>query len=499
MRLRKSLVVPLTLVLAVAALLAFQAAAFAAQTCSATEFPALPGGESGIKVACSQSGGSTNATAILVHDYKPASGNLGAALWHPGAARVTAADAHITSGSATVTSATANFNATYDINRGVSGPGIPVRSFIKSVTNATTAVLNQTATATTTVGVLKVENSANRTFKDGHTTSASGTVTSASANFQASDVGAYISGQGLKPGTKITARTSATQVTVSPVADATSVPAGVQLSIAAASPSLAARYVTDAHTTTASTTVTSATGMFSATDKGISITGAGIPANTQITAVASATSVTISHAATATSAAAALTIGAPTVSAPANNDIMTQLGAELELNPTLVASSDSCSEGSPEGFELQGKWENPGSYVTAAVLGTPVSGSIAQILYPTSVLSFAAYVVPKAGGLYDVSFPSLPTSIAACPTPHNDLATTFTWDAITASQSAAVTDTALPSTNYVRALYAFPNATASSATTVQIVQTIGGSPVTFSSSCTVTRQTGAAAYACGQG
>lgn len=69
------------------------------------------------------------------------------------------------------------------------------------------------------------------------------------------------------------------------------------------------RVLTDGTTTSASTTVTSATGAFTASDVGRTITGAGIPAGATITAVNSLTSVTISAAATATATAVTLTLG----------------------------------------------------------------------------------------------------------------------------------------------------------------------------------------------
>lgn len=59
--------------------------------------------------------------------------------------------------------------------------------------------------------------------------------------------------------------------------------------------------------TASSTTVTSATANFTAADVGKKITGAGIPASTTITARGSATSITISNAATATATGVSLT------------------------------------------------------------------------------------------------------------------------------------------------------------------------------------------------
>lgn len=70
------------------------------------------------------------------------------------------------------------------------------------------------------------------------------------------------------------------------------------------------RIVTDGVTTNLSSTVTSASAVFTAADIGRKITGAGIPAGATITAVGSATSITISAAATATANGVLLTLGA---------------------------------------------------------------------------------------------------------------------------------------------------------------------------------------------
>lgn len=67
--------------------------------------------------------------------------------------------------------------------------------------------------------------------------------------------------------------------------------------------------VADGATTSGSATVTSATAAFTAADVGRTISGAGIPAGSTITAVGSGTSITISQLATATATGVTLTIG----------------------------------------------------------------------------------------------------------------------------------------------------------------------------------------------
>lgn len=75
-------------------------------------------------------------------------------------------------------------------------------------------------------------------------------------------------------------------------------------------PDAASRSVADAVTTNASRTVTSATAAFTVADIGKSITTADLPAGTFIVAVASATSITVSKAATAGHAGQTIAIGA---------------------------------------------------------------------------------------------------------------------------------------------------------------------------------------------
>lgn len=75
----------------------------------------------------------------------------------------------------------------------------------------------------------------------------------------------------------------------------------------------ARRTVADGVTTSGSAVVTSATAAFNANDVGKRITGTGIPADTTITTVTSATQVTLSANATATATGVSLTIGVENV------------------------------------------------------------------------------------------------------------------------------------------------------------------------------------------
>ncbi len=181
-----------------------------------SQFPNAPAGQSTLQVSCTF----TTATAIANPFFKVEDSPQAA--WHFGAGRQVTGNT--TSGSTTITLTAGSVFAT-DVNHGISGfsasvslnggtgttavanSALPAGAYIVSVTNATTAVLNVAATATGTAKKWTIENSDSRTFKDAVTTSGSGTVTSATANFTAADVGRTITGTNMKHGAKITART----------------------------------------------------------------------------------------------------------------------------------------------------------------------------------------------------------------------------------------------------------------------------------------------------
>src|SRR5471032_3013083 len=94
--------------------LALGAAAVVTNACTNGMFPNQPGGNSELSLACTlttATGGAGNAYSI--EDFPDA-------VWHRGAARVTAADGNITDGSAVVTSATGRFAAT-DVDHIIAG------------------------------------------------------------------------------------------------------------------------------------------------------------------------------------------------------------------------------------------------------------------------------------------------------------------------------------------------------------------------------------------
>ena len=147
---------------------------------------------------------------------------------------------------------------------------------------------------------------------------------------------------------------------------------------------------------------------------------------TVTTVVNSATTTALTTAATAcptglSATAGTLIIGQPGANSPVPGNTTASLGAELNLSPTLVHTQDDCVKNTFEGFFISGSWNNPGFYAGGALIGNPVLVSVGQIAYPTSLLSFAAYVRPQrtgdglqAGAHFEFVFPSLPTTAAVC-------------------------------------------------------------------------------------
>jgi ABC-type phosphate transport system substrate-binding protein len=145
----------------------------------------------------------------------------------------------VTNGTTTITSTTANFTQD-DVGKEVSGTNLPAPGLsaggtppttverISSVTNATTAVLSLAATGSGAGGSLTI--GLGRQVTDAGLTNLSSTLTSATAQFTPNDVGMTVqflnaNGGTLSPGpaagARITAFTSATQVTMSTVSTVT--------------------------------------------------------------------------------------------------------------------------------------------------------------------------------------------------------------------------------------------------------------------------------------
>ena len=106
----------------------------------------------------------------------------------------------------------------------------------------------------------------------------------------------------------------------------------------------------DGVTTSGSPVITSATAAFKSTDVGLVVTGAGIPANTVILSVQSATSVTLSNNATVTATAVSITIVNRTVTiTPTDNTVGIAIEGTFDYNQ--IKYSDGTFPVSPAGQE----------------------------------------------------------------------------------------------------------------------------------------------------
>jgi hypothetical protein len=424
--------------------------------CDFGMFPTAPGGQSGARFSCNFTAGNTRAVQ-LYHDFPTA-------IWHNGAAKTVSAST--TNGSKTITAANGRFSNLADVNRTVSGPGIQPYTFITSVTNATTAVLSRNVLATGTGVSVKVENSNARSVNDGQTTTTNlanqnrNQVISAMANFNANDVGKSISGTNIPVGATITAVVNAFKVTMSADATATQV-GGAVITIGASQIVTSTREINDGvvansatATSTQKKTITSASAKFGPSDIGLPVTGTCIPAGSWIVSTnAFLGQIVLNQETTGCVtpfSARRIVIGDPTVTAPANGNGMATLSSALILNPTLVVGTPACSTNTVYGTSLSGSWYNPGSYLTAV---RPAAATIGQIAFRTAVVNFAGYVIqvnantagdPQTAAHFDISFPSLPTGLAACPNTGTSSSVSFSGS--TDSSSNVATGVGRPST-----------------------------------------------------
>jgi hypothetical protein len=414
--------------------------ASAATTCQTSTAPINVSSEASLKVGCIVD---VSATATQNADHIQINDALNAA-WHRGAARtvsVTTANA-----STTITFAVGNLG-TVDLHRPISGTGIAAAAFVRSVLPAactiatcTSAVLSGASTASGTV-TATIEHTTARVITDAHYTAGatSDTLTSATAGFTAADVRKSVSGGGFPPGARIKTFTNATTVVVAPGSAAANTTGDTITLGTVQYTALTGTVTTYTDANTREMARTTSSGTASCTGSTLTITAAGggtnvgdiglkvqflvagvAQATAQVTAHPTATTDTLS----ATCPAVAWTnvvLGETPANAPKNGTTVATLGASLNLNPTLNATSDDCNKNTYEGFGIAGAWNNPGSYATTAVLGAPSDDSTAQIVFPTSVVAFAAYVQPhasdthQAGAHFNVIFPTLPTSLAVCP------------------------------------------------------------------------------------
>jgi len=522
----------------------FAAPAGAANTCNGVgvaggEFPNTPGAQSQWKIDCTTNAG-TKVDNIVVAD-------AGNAYWHRGAARSVTVTP--TAGpSANITFAASAITAS-DLRRPISGGCIAGGAFIRTIVSTTVATLSK-ANGTTGCAAVSatVEHTNSRVLQDAScTASPAGVITSASGVFTATDIGKSVSGGPFKIGSRISAVT-ATTATVKLAASgapgnaACTAPDTITIGAATYTPSTAAAPAWNTDPMSVDMTNSAANGQaFSCVGSVMTETAAAIAAGQNfstayaklpvvfkvgaITTVrsvlsASTTAFTLNAACPAgvTATAGEVAIGKPGANAPKTGNSFASLSAELNLNPVLVATQDDCSLNTFEGFQVIGTWNNPmnslgtlSGYTTTAVLGAPVLVSTGQVLYPTAVVSFAAYIRPQrtgglAGGLpagshFEFVFPSLPTTLAVCLTagnPANGTALAFGLAPTTLSTSPALpTASGNPADPGIRAI-----GPQTGATHGQYTLKNGAAVVVANSAlptCTIPLNTAVPAFGCGDG
>jgi hypothetical protein len=453
-RLRFGSVIAAVAIATAGAIPLFAAPAGATNACGAPggEFPMTPGAQSAWKVDCS-----TNA---LTKVDNLAAADAPDAFWHRGTARTVAITA--TASSQTITYASGAI-AAGDIGRPISGGCLAATAFIETagLTSGTVST-SQPATgcgaATATIEYTRSRVLANASCTTGGIlTTPAGTK---SGLFASTDVNKSVSGGPFPANAKITVFTSANQVTVAPApASACTAgqlitlgaatylsgvpvwntdPMGVDMSNSTANGQAFSCAVVAAHAVFTQTAAAIAMGQnFSASYTNLQVIATGTSTVTTVVNSATATALTTAAAACptgVTATAGTLDIGQPGGDAPQTGNTTATLGAEINLNPSLVKTQDNCNLNTFEGFEIAGTWMNPGFYAGGAVIGNPTLVSVGQIAYPTSLIAFAAYVRPQrtgdslqAAAHFEFVFPSLPTTLAVCLTvPHTGVPTNAT-------------------------------------------------------------------------
>ena len=424
------------------------------------------------------SGGVSSSTTVS--DYADAG-------WHFGAGRIV--NASPVNGSKTIgtfTNPAGNVGAgaitAADLGHSIEGGCLPHGDFITKVPGTGGAGFVDVAFAALAgcgPAALLVANTQARLVKDGVTNTAATAcggqpvsatlICSATANFIGSDVGKTISGGTIGDGATILNVDLVAGMWAHITQAATTQANGVYLTIASGNAVTSARVLTDAMWGAANPTkICSPTAGFAASDIGLPVIPGpgqtGFPVGAHIiTAVGgvsapclTGTSATITNPPTAVLTAAKQTIvGLSTKTAPANNDVVAHLSAELQLSPALTVGSPPCTAGKKQGFVLAAKWENPGSYNSTLPVGAQqfsMSGapgtSIAQLNFQVTTVAFSGFVVQ--GSPYKVVFGFLPVALGVCS--GSDVGTTYGFSATTQSQSLLPTGTGPAGTAQVRVI-----------------------------------------------
>jgi hypothetical protein len=396
-------------------------------------YPANPGGMSALKVACvfdNRPGSSQVSTAFSVHDHNRAQ-------YHNGAGRIVTTFGDAPAGATTIKLlAVSNGVAGLPVgpapfNRVVTGPGIGVRTFIRSMTAGGTATLNRPTTGPVPHGsTLLIENGSGRSVTDA-TYGAPDLLGSASANFTSADVGMSVSGTGIPAHATIATVISPTQVSLSVAYGSLG---GPTVTIGETELTTTARQVTGA-TTVSSVRINSAAAGWAASDiglrvRGVCLNGAApdfpLPSTLYVLATPSGANADTTGGLLAGQTECNLTIGEPSATAPQSGDVVGHQAAQLDLSPDLVGGVGDCAGEQPEGFTTLARWYNPGDFQGIGLTNEQpaVTKAIGQIFFDTSVADYSAFVVERKVATpgdpigvvhYDLVYPFTPLSLVMCP------------------------------------------------------------------------------------
>jgi hypothetical protein len=490
-------------------------------------YPAWPGSQSYLRIACifnHSTGGSGDfvSSTFTIHDFENA-------VYHNGAARNMSNPAVVALGSLTIPVADCT-SALAWVNRTISGPGIAARTFVKSITGpcTPTGTLNLNLATTAAIpanSTLQVENSSVRSTNTATVQAVTPMVCDPNANFLAGDTNLSIDGTDFAPGTVISVNPSApgcvdtnpppTPVATPPIDTAQVITIGGTLdggSPGAIAPSTT-RQIDDA-SSVALNTITSPAARFLVSDIGLRVSGTGITQPCYIASRTGGVATLSSNCSTISAGPNLVTIGDPSKTAPATTDTVLNQGVQLPLSPTLVPGSQPCSADNSSGFGIEGTWRNPGNFVpnSGFAVQPPNSKAIGQILFSTSVISYAAFVVEEpalndpanASYHFNIEFPNVPTGLALCPsTPTSPgLGFSIGINGTAVSQAALATGVGRPATAQLRSTRA---STTGSTSTGILTDDINGTGVKWTSVadfqrlCSVPAGTPNINFTCGDG
>jgi hypothetical protein len=443
-------------------------------------YPAWPGDQSYLRVACifqhasvPNPPGDMVSSTFTIHDFA----NV---IYHNGAARTMTANAASAVGATTISVADCRGAAAF-VNRGITGPGLANRTNVTSVVGGCvpggTLNLNKAIVGEATVSTVAPH------------------ITSNIMNFTAADNGMSVDGTNIPAGATLTVLTPTTaNISIAPTANGgnQTITIGGTLdggSVAPLGPITTTRTFNDG-TYPVNNQVTSAAARFFASDVGLPIRGAGLPVPCFITVRNTATNVTLSCTNDLSGGNHTLTVGDPSRTAPLPTDTVLNQSVQLPLNPVLVPGSASCALDQAAGFGIEGTWVNPGSFVNPSTqpAGTKAIG---QILFTTSVVSFAAYVLEIPGGLgidpliagyhFNVVFPNVPTGAALCPSTPTSSGFGFSIgiNGTTVSQAAIATGFGRPATAQLRSTRA---STTGATSTIFLTDDVNGGGIKWTGS-----------------